>query len=167
MDCSETVREAALANSRMRFIWNPMVESFEGNEFLERVNLKSLKSGEIIPIKVDSCFEVIGYEPDSELFRGVRRLSQLNYVVTNEAMETEIPGVFAWGDNREKNLRQVATAVADGARAGFGEERYLAENTMFERQILQREKPGLIYVYSAVDAPSRTLLPVLREIENI
>ncbi len=167
MDCSEVARDAALANPKMRFVWNTMVESFEGDEYLKRVNLKNLKNGEIVPIEVDSCFEFIGYEPNSELVQGVLRLSQLHYVVTNEAMETELPGVFACGDIREKDLRQVATAVADGARAGVGAERYIAETAMFERRILQREKPGLIYVYSATDAPSRELLPVLREIEHV
>lgn len=166
MDCSETARDAALANPGMSFAWNTIVESFEGGEMLEQVNLKNLKTGEITAYPVDTCFEFIGYEPNTELFQGKVRMSRRNYVITNQAMETGIPGVFASGDVREKELRQVATAVADGAIAGVGAERYIAESIRFEQEIIQKEKIGLIYIYSAIDAPSQELLPIMREIER-
>lgn len=166
MDCNETARDAALANPKMSFAWNTIVDSFEGGETLERVNLKNLKSGEVTPYEVDTCFEFIGYEPNTELFLGKVEMSRRNYIITNEAMETGIPGVFACGDVREKNLRQVVTAVSDGAVAGVGAEKYIAESTRFERDILQKEKIGLIYIYSAIDAPSQELLPIMREVES-
>jgi len=74
--------------------------------------------------------------------------------------------VFACGDVREKELKQVATAVGDGAIAGYMAERYIADTEMFEKQIMQKDKIGLIYVYSAIDAPSRELLPLMQEIEK-
>ncbi|POR02020.1 pyridine nucleotide-disulfide oxidoreductase [Alkalispirochaeta sphaeroplastigenens] len=166
MDCNEIARDAALANPKMTFIWNTVVESFEGEGHLSRVNLKNLKTGDIIPVDVDNCFEFIGYEPNTEIFVDKLPMSQRNYIITNEHMETGIPGVFACGDVREKELKQVATAVGDGAIAGVGAEKYIAETEMFENQLMQKEKVGLIYVYSAIDAPSRELLPMMQEIEN-
>ena len=85
---------------------------------------------------------------------------------SNELMETEIHGVFAAGDVRENWLKQVATAVGDGAIAGVGAEKYIADSEVFENQIMQAEKPGFIYVYSAIDDPSRELLPMMAEIEQ-
>ncbi|SIQ33348.1 thioredoxin reductase (NADPH) [Alkalispirochaeta americana] len=166
MDCNEIARDAALANPKMTFIWNTVVESFEGDGHLSRVNLKNLKTGEIIPVDVDNCFEFIGYEPNTEIFVDKVSMSQRQYIITNEHMETGIPGVFACGDVREKELKQVATAVGDGAIAGVGAEKYIAETEMFENQLMQKEKVGLIYVYSAIDAPSRELLPMMQEIET-
>jgi thioredoxin reductase (NADPH) len=165
MDCNEIARDAALANPKMTFMWNTMVDSFEGEGHLDTVNLKNLKTGEIHSVKVDSCFEFIGYEPNTEIFEGKVNMSKRKYIYSNEHMETGIPGVFACGDVREKELKQVATAVGDGAIAGVGAEKYIAETEMFENQIMQKEKIGLIYIYSAIDAPSRELLPMMQEIE--
>ncbi|MDA3949335.1 MAG: FAD-dependent oxidoreductase, partial [Spirochaeta sp.] len=166
MDCNEIARDQALANPKMTMLWNTMVDSFEGEDHLERVNLKNLKTGDIMPVEVDTCFEFIGYEPNTELFVDKLNMSKRQYVITNEKMETGIPGVFACGDVREKELKQVATAVGDGAIAGVGAERFIAETEMFENQIMQAERVGLIYIYSAIDAPSRELLPMMQEIEN-
>ncbi|MFP4151758.1 MAG: NAD(P)/FAD-dependent oxidoreductase [Alkalispirochaeta sp.] len=166
MDCNEIARDQALANPKMRMVWNTMVDSFEGEDHLARVNLKNLKTGEIIPFDVDTCFEFIGYEPNTEIFEGKLNMSKRKYVITNEKMETGIPGVFACGDVREKELKQVATAVGDGAIAGVGAEKFIAETEMFENQIMQKERIGLIYIYSAIDAPSRELLPMMQEIED-
>ncbi|ADK79631.1 FAD-dependent oxidoreductase [Sediminispirochaeta smaragdinae] len=163
MDCNEIAREQALSNPKMEFKWNTLADSFEGEEQLERVVLKNLKTGELDPVAVDTCFEFIGYLPNTEIFENILKLSKQKYVITNERMETGIPGVFAAGDVREKELKQVSTAVGDGAIAGVGSEKYIAETEMFEKQIMQKEKVGLIYVYSAINAPSRELLPVLQE----
>jgi len=166
MDCNEIARDQALANPKMTMVWNTMVDSFEGDGHLDTVNLKNLKTGEIMPFTVDTCFEFIGYEPNTEIFVDKLNMSKRNYVITNEKMETGIPGVFACGDVREKELKQVATAVGDGAIAGVGAEKYIAETEMFENQIMQKEKIGLIYIYSAIDAPSRELLPMMQQIEE-
>ncbi len=167
MDCNEIARDAALANPKMKFMWNTMVDSFAGEGHLDTVNLKNLKNGEIIPVKVDNCFEFIGYEPNTEIFEGKVKMSKRKYILTDENMEVGIAGVFACGDVREKWLKQVATAVGDGAIAGVGAEKYIAETEMFENQIMQKDKIGLIYVYSAIDAPSRELLPMMQEIEEL
>ena len=165
MDCNEIAKDQAMANPKMEFAWNTMVSSFEGEEHLEKVVLKNLKTGELVPYEVDTCFEFIGYVPNTEIFKETDlQMTKQGYIVTNENMETGIPGVFACGDVREKDLKQVATAVGDGAQAGVGAEHYIAESVMFEEQIMQKEKVGLIYIYSAIDAPSRELLPDMQEV---
>jgi thioredoxin reductase (NADPH) len=166
MDCNEIAKHQALSNPKMEFKWNTMVNSFEGGERLEKVVLKNLKTGELDPVEVDSCFEFIGYLPNTEIFKDVLKLNKQGYIITDEKMQTEISGVYACGDVREKELKQVSTAVGDGAIAGVAAEKYLAESEIFRSQIMQKEKVGMIYIYSAVDAPSRELLPMLQEIEK-
>ena len=166
MDCNEIARDKALANPKMEFIWNTMVDSFEGDGHLSKVNLKNLKTGEILPFEVDTCFEWIGYIPNTEIFKDILNLSKQGFVITDDKMATGIPGVFAAGDVREKDLKQVATAVGDGAVAGVEAEKYIEETETFANQIMQKERVGLIYVYSAIDAPSRELLPMMQEIER-
>lgn len=165
MDANEIAREQALGNPKMEFIWNTVVDSFEGGEQLETVNLKNLKTGEIMPIVVDSCFEFIGYEPNTEIFKEKLNMSKRDYIITNDVMETGVPGVYACGDVREKELKQISTAVGDGAIAGVEAEKYIAETEVFANQIMQKERIGMIYVYSAIDAPSREMLPMMQEIE--
>jgi thioredoxin reductase (NADPH) len=107
MDCNEIAREQALNNPKMEFKWNTIVDSFEGEEHLERVVLKNLKTGEHDPVTVDTCFEFIGYEPNTEIFKNILNLNKQGYVITNEEMETGIPGVYACGDVREKSLSRL------------------------------------------------------------
>ncbi|MPN00698.1 Ferredoxin--NADP reductase [bioreactor metagenome] len=166
MDCNEIAKAQALENPKMEFIWNTVVDSFEGDERLDTVVLKQLKSGERIPVRVDSCFLFIGYLPNTELFRGLLDMNRAGYLLTNEKMETNLQGVFAAGDVRDKFLKQVATAVGDGAIAGYGAEKYLAESELFEHQILNHGKPSLVYLYSATDSCCRELLPIMDAFEQ-
>jgi len=167
MDCNEIAKEAAMANDKMEFVWNTVVDSFEGSEeYLETVVMKNVKTGELIPIDCDNCFEFIGYIPNTELFEGQIEMTGRKYIMTNDKMETSMPGVFAVGDVREKWLKQIATAVGDGAIAGMAAESYIAETETFEEHIMQSAKPGLIYVYNAIDADSRTFLQTIEKIEG-
>ncbi|MCI2426438.1 FAD-dependent oxidoreductase [Candidatus Acetothermia bacterium] len=166
MDCNEIAREAALANPKMEFLWNTVVDSFEGDDQLEQVVLKNLKTKKLEPIKVDRCFEFIGYLPNTEIFQNQVKLTDSGFVLTNERMETNIEGVFAAGDVRDKFLKQVATAVGDGAIAGFAAEKYITESEVFYR-IMEESRPyTLVYVYNTADAASRELLPIMEELEK-
>lgn len=166
MDCNEIAKEAALANPKMKFIWNSVVKRFEGNDHLETVVLKNVKTDEEIPVDCDNCFEFIGYLPNTELFEGQLPLTRHKYITVNEKKETGIEGVFAIGDCTDKWLKQIATAVGDGAIAGTAAERYIAEKEIFDHKIMQSEKPGLIYVYNAIDAESRNFLANIEAIEK-
>lgn len=167
MDCNEIAKADALANPKMEFIWNTMPYEFRGDdEHLRSVALKHTKTGEIIDVPVDTCFMFIGYVPNTEIFRGVLDMTKPGYIITNEKMETNIPGVFSAGDVREKFLKQVSTAVGDGAIAGYAAEKYIAESETFNTQIMDASKPGLVYIWNAVNQESRDLLPVIEAFEQ-
>lgn len=166
MDCNEIAKEAALANPKMEFVWNTTVKRFEGDDHLNTVVLYNHKTDQEIPIACDTCFEFIGYLPNTEIFKDSIRLTGNGYVLTNEKMETNIEGVFAAGDVRDKWLKQVATAVGDGAIAGYAAEKYIAESETFHNVIMQKDKPGLTFIYNAVDASSRDFLIEIEKIEN-
>ncbi len=166
MDCNEIAKEAALKNPKMEFIWNSTVKRFEGDGHLDTVVLQDLRTDEEIPVSCDNCFEFIGYVPNTEIFKDQIQLTPPGYILTNDKMETNIEGVFACGDVREKWLKQVATAVGDGAIAGFAAEKYIAESETFHDVIMQKEKPGLTYIYNAIDEKSREFLLEIEKIEK-
>ena len=166
MDCNEIAKAQALANPKMEFVWNTVVDSFEGEGHLDTVVLKNLKTQELVPMKVDSCFLFIGYLPNTEIFKDVLDMNKGGYLLTNEKMETNLQGVFAAGDVRDKFLKQVATAVGDGAIAGYAAEKYLAESEIYEEQILNHGKPSLVFFYNAVDTQARALLSIVEEFEK-
>jgi len=164
MDCNEIAKEAALSNPKMDFVWNSVVKRFEGDDHLKTVVLKNVKTDEEIPINCDNCFEFIGYLPNTDLFKDNIEMNRSGYILVNDKKETNIEGVFAIGDVTEKWLKQVATAVGDGAIAGTAAERYIAEKEIFDEKIMQKEKTGLIYVYNAIDADSRDFLSTIESI---
>ncbi|MDR3494978.1 MAG: FAD-dependent oxidoreductase [Ancalomicrobiaceae bacterium] len=166
MDANAVAQQDAMREPKMEFRWNTVVDHFEGEGRLESVVLKDTRTGELLPEVVDRCFYFIGYLPATDLFRGQVTLDERGYIPTNTRMQTNIEGVFAAGDVRQTCLRQVATAVGDGAIAGFEAERYIAELEVYEKQLMQAELPGMIYVYSPIDQRSRDFLPVVREIER-
>lgn len=129
MRCHFAARKAALKNEKMEFIWNTKVHSFESEgELLEKVTLINTKTKDLIPFDIDTCFLFIGYNPDTELFKNQIDMNSDGYIITNEKMETNIKGVYCAGDVRDKPLRQVSTAVGDGAVAGYCAEKYISEN---------------------------------------
>jgi thioredoxin reductase (NADPH) len=163
MDCNEIAKAEAMANPKMSFLWNTTVAEFKGDDtHLNAVALKHSKTGEVTDVPVDTCFIFIGYLPNTELFRGMIDMTRGGYVITNERMETRIPGVFCAGDVRDKFLKQVATAVGDGAIAGYAAEKYIAESEMFENQIMG-ETPRIVYVYNAAAAGDRELLGAMEQ----
>ena len=166
MDCNEIAKTAALSNPKMNFIWNTVVHGFDGEDYLDKVILKNVKTNELVTIECDNCFEFIGYLPNTELFEGQITLTDRKYIPVNNKNETNIPGIFAVGDVTDKWLRQVATAVGDGAIAGTAAEKYIAEEEIFDTKIMQKEKIGLIYLYNAVDSDSRNFLGNIENIEN-
>lgn len=166
MDCNEIAKNQALSNPKMEFIWNTMVEEFKGEERLRSVALRNVKTGEIIDVPVDSCFLFIGYLPNTEIFKGQLNMNRAGYLLVNERMETNIPGVFAAGDVCDKFLKQVSTAVGDGAIAGYSAEKYIAESEIVEHQILCGGKPKVVYIWNAVQPESRELLPLFEQLEQ-
>lgn len=122
---AKSLQEKAFANPKIKFIWDSVVEAANGDEILESVTVKNVKTGEVSDLEVNGCFVFVGYLPISELFKGKVNMNSRGDIITDEEMRTNIPGVFAAGDIREKLLRQVITAAADGAIAATCAEHYI------------------------------------------
>ena len=127
---AKSIQEKAFANSKIDFMWNSVVVELKGDGILESMTVENVKTSErkeIVADEDDGTFGVfvfIGFRPNSELF--INKLPLKNgYIVTDENMGVGIPGVYAAGDVREKSLRQVVTAAADGAVAAVQAEHYL------------------------------------------
>lgn len=122
---AKSLQEKAFANPKIKFVWDSVVESANGDEILEGLTIKNVKTGEVSDLEVNGCFVFVGYLPISELFKGKINMNSRGDIITDEEMRTNIPGVFAAGDVREKLLRQVITAAADGAIAATCAEHYI------------------------------------------
>ena len=110
----------------VEFRWNSVVEELIHGDRLTGVRIKDVKNGEMTEIAADGIFVSIGRKPATELVNGKLDLDNSGYIVADETTRTNLPGVFAVGDVRTKLLRQVVTAVSDGAVAVHLAEEYLA-----------------------------------------
>lgn len=119
------LQERALASEKIAFIWDTIPIRITGSTVVEGVDLKNVKTGKEFHLPVDGVFAFIGYSPNNTLIEGQLELDEYGFVLTNNDMETSVPGVFAAGDIRSKLLRQVSTAVGEGATAAFAAERYI------------------------------------------
>ena len=118
----------ALGNSKIVPVWDSVVESINGTELVESVTVKNVKTGEAKKIPVSGVFVFIGTEPNTEILKESNLQVETapgGWVKTTEKMETSEEGIFAAGDLRDKPLRQVVTAAADGAIAAVSAYHYL------------------------------------------
>ncbi|MBN1623958.1 MAG: thioredoxin-disulfide reductase [Clostridia bacterium] len=113
-------------NPKTDVIWNTEVRELKGEMFIDRVILENNKTGEKSEMAVDGIFTLIGMIPRTELFKGHVNIDENGYILTNENMETDIPGIYACGDVRRKYVRQIANAVGDGAIAAIFAEKYIS-----------------------------------------
>ncbi len=121
------LQERALANEKITILWNRVVEEIFGQDQVEGVRLKNVKTGETETLKVQGVFIFVGISPQSEFVRGILPLDERGFIITDCEMRTEVPGVFAAGDVRAKACRQIVTAAGDGATAAFMAEHYLSQ----------------------------------------
>jgi thioredoxin reductase (NADPH) len=110
----------------VEFRWNSAVTEFLYEEKVNGILIKNTQTGEESSIECDGVFVSIGRKPATEFLSGQLSLDENGYVIAGETTETNIPGVYAVGDMRTKPLRQIVTAVSDGAVAVHMAEEYLA-----------------------------------------
>ena len=130
------VQERAFKNNKIEFIWDSAVQEIQGDGKVQNVVVKNLKTGEISHIQTDGVFPYIGFTPNCDGFNGQLQQDEKGFITVDENLQTSIPGVFAAGDVRVTPLRQVITAVADGAIAGVSAVKYL-ERVKEEIQVSQ------------------------------
>ncbi|MGM0138919.1 thioredoxin-disulfide reductase [Enterococcus sp. DIV0755b] len=113
------IQERAFANEKINFIWDSVVEEIKGNDMVvTAVNIRNLKTDEVYEEAADGIFIYVGLEPLSAPFTKLKILDEAGWLITDGNMKTAIPGIFAIGDGRAKDLRQITTAVGEGGIAG-------------------------------------------------
>ncbi len=120
----QVLQEKVINHPKVEIIWDSVVREFAGENKLEKLLLENVKDGTISEIPVDGAFLYVGRIPNTGFIDGVEK-DPRGYIITNEEMETGLPGVYAAGDIRRKFLRQVLTAAADGAIAATMALKYL------------------------------------------
>jgi len=123
---SKIFHERAMAEPKIEFIWDTVVTKIEGDAVVKQLMLKNTKNAKISILELTGVFVAIGSEPSSVEWRGLLPLDKEGYIITNELMETKIPGIFAAGDVRHNSARQAITAAGDGATAAISAERFLS-----------------------------------------
>lgn len=115
------------SNEKIQIFYDSVIEEIKGDLKVSSISIKNVKNEQIQDYPLDGVFIFAGYQPNTQIFKDILKLNDNGYIVTNEQMETSIPGIYAAGDIREKTLRQVITAASDGAIAGVEVEKYLSE----------------------------------------
>ena len=124
---SPVLQEKAFSNPKMSFLWNHVPEEIVGNEVVEAVRLKDLKSGETYDYPASAAFIYIGFRSNSEFLEGSLPRDETGHIHTDLNMATSVPGVFAAGDIRVDSFRQLGSAVGDGITAALAAYRYITE----------------------------------------
>ncbi len=122
-----TLQKRAFANEKMSFVWNTVVDEIVGNGTVTGVGVTDLKSGEKRVLKTDGVFVFIGHYPNSKFLKDQLSMDEHGYVITDELMRTNVPGVYAAGEIQDPIFRQVATSVGQGTAAAMQLERWLSE----------------------------------------
>ena len=118
-------QQRAFENDKVEFIYDTIPVEIQGNECVETLVIKNVKTNEASNLKVDGVFPYIGFSPNINYINAQVEQNEAGFILTDETMQTSVPGVFAAGDVRTTPLRQVITAAADGAVAGCYAVKYL------------------------------------------
>ena len=119
------LQERLMALPNVEIIWDSVVRSIEGVEQVEALQLENVKTGAKEKLPVDGCFIAVGILPNNALVQGKLELDEGGYIKAAEDGVTSVPGVFAAGDVRTKQLRQIVTAASDGANCVTSAQNYL------------------------------------------
>jgi thioredoxin reductase (NADPH) len=123
------LQQRAFAQPKLEFIWDTVIEEIAGEQLVNALKLRNVKTGRLSILEVAGLFVAVGLKPNSQCFSNIVELDDNGHIVTDERMATSTPGIFAAGDIRRKSTRQVVTAVGDGATAAMSAFRYLQERS--------------------------------------
>ncbi len=125
---AKILQERISQTENIEILWDTVVEEIQGEDMVEKILLYNKKKDETKELAVQGVFVAVGIEPNTEICKGIVDLDEAGYVIAAEDGKTNVPGIFAAGDLRTKQLRQVITAASDGANAVTSAERYLYES---------------------------------------
>lgn len=115
--------------SNVKILWNTVVDEIVGTDRVEKIRIRNTVSGDMEEMEMDGVFIAVGIHPNTELFKGLVECDEKGYIAAGEDGVTTAPGIFAAGDVRTKPLRQIVTAVADGANAVAGVQDYFLQDS--------------------------------------
>ena len=125
----KVLQDRAFANEKISFVWDSVVEAIHGDERkVTGVTFKNIKTGETSQADFGGIFIYVGLDPVSEFVADLGIRDESGWIVTDDHMKTSVAGIYAIGDVRQKDLRQITTAVGDGAIAGQEAYKYISEN---------------------------------------
>ncbi len=122
----QIIQQKLFTMTNVELVWDSVVEAIIGKPKVEALSVKNVKTGELRRIDVNAVFIAIGQVPNTELFKDEVELSESGHIIVDRDMRTNVSGVFAAGDVTVKSLRQVITAVADGAVASYSAIKYIS-----------------------------------------
>jgi thioredoxin reductase (NADPH) len=122
---AEVAQERAFCNPKFEFVWDSIPTKIIGEDGVEALEVENVKSRETRTLPVEGVFFYIGNIPNTAFLKGVVNLDPNGYIITDAQLRTSLPGVFAAGDARVNELKQLATAIGEGALAAMYAERYL------------------------------------------
>lgn len=125
---TKAIQKEIFSNDKIEIVWDSTVEEIIGEFGVDGIIVKNVKTNKTRQIETGGIFVAIGVIPNTKRVKDKLPLSKEGYIVTDEKMQTGIPGVLAAGDIRDKVLRQIITAASDGAIAAYVAERYIGEN---------------------------------------
>jgi thioredoxin reductase (NADPH) len=124
---TQVVQERAKEEPKIEFILNTIVEAVEGGDFVEKLRLKNITTGNQSELKVDGIFVSVGLVPNTVYLKGLVTLDEFGMIIVNDRMETSTPGIFAAGDIRHNSIRQTVAAAGDGAVAAINAKKWVDE----------------------------------------
>jgi thioredoxin reductase (NADPH) len=119
------LQRKALEEPNIEFIWDTVVREIQGEDAVKTLLLENVKNAKQRELAVSGVFIAVGQKPNSDFVRGLVELDDKDYIITDQNCATAVTGIFAAGDIRQKDLRQISTAVGDGALAAAAVERYI------------------------------------------
>ncbi|HEU4437374.1 MAG TPA: NAD(P)/FAD-dependent oxidoreductase, partial [candidate division Zixibacteria bacterium] len=124
--CQKIIEDRAFSNPKVEVIWDTVAEEIVGNgNKVSGVKLKNVQTGETKTLPVGAVFIFIGFVPNSHIAKDPIKKDKLGYIITNDRMETGIPGLYAIGDVRSQLCKQVTNAVGDATTAAVAAQKYI------------------------------------------
>ena len=164
LDCNKQAAEKALSHPKMDFVWNSVLAQVCGEDQVTGVKIKNMKTEEITDFACDGVFFFVGMIPETKWLPDELYKDSRGWLHVNQQMETNIPGVYAIGVVRDKYLRQVSTALSDGAVAATAAERYIEDMDYFRERVVESKTPVVLGFWSpeypgSIDAIGKVLSP--------
>jgi thioredoxin reductase (NADPH) len=165
LDADKIYQERAYQNDKIEFVWNSTLEEVKGDGLVDTAVLKNIKTGQKSDLSCDGIFIFIGRVPKTDFVADTVELTDNGSIKTDNKLETNVPGIYAAGDVRDKFLRQVVTAAADGATSSMAAGGYIEEEEYWQENVLEADQDVLVAFWSPTNDASLEMTNKLEELD--